>query len=110
MWPSCCTAFRAKARVAASALGQQGLSLLRQGAETQESACDNQIMVCRELLIATSTFFTCGLLHQTETHYSAAMDTRARVEIRSLLAEAPQVVPARRRISEPLEATFPATS
>ena len=51
-------------------------------------------MVRRELLIATSTFFTCGLLLQTGAQYSAAGNTRACVEIRSVLAEAPQVVPA----------------
>ena len=49
-------------------------------------------MVIRELLIATSTFFTCGLLLQTGAHYSAAGNTRACVEIRSVLVEAPQVV------------------
>ena len=60
-------------------------------------------MVRGELLIATSTFFTCGLLLQ----YSAAGNNRACVEIRSVLAEAPKVVPARRRMSEALDVTFP---
>ena len=59
-------------------------------------------MVRGELLIATSTFFTCGLLLQTGAYYSAAGNTRACVEIRSVFAEAPQVVPARRRMSEAL--------
>ena len=67
-------------------------------------------MVRRELLIATSTFFTCGFLFQTGAQYSAAGNTRACVEIRSVLAEAPQVIPARRRMSETLDVTFPATS
>ena len=67
-------------------------------------------MVHRELLIATSTFFTCGLLLQTGEPYSAAGNTRACVEIRSVLAEAPQVVPARRQMSETQYLTFPATS
>ena len=67
-------------------------------------------MVRRKLLIATSTFFTCGLLLQTGAQYSAAGNTRACVEIRSVLAEAPQVVPASRRTSEPLDVNFPATS
>ena len=67
-------------------------------------------MVRRELLIARSTFFTCGLLLQTGAQYSAAGNTRACVEIRSVLAEAPQVVPARRRMSATLDVTFPATS
>ena len=67
-------------------------------------------MVRRYLLIATSIFFTCGLLLQTEAQYSAARNTRACVEIRSVLAEAPQVVQARRRMSETLDVTFPATS
>ena len=42
--------------------------------------------------------------------YSAAGNTRDCVEIRSVLAEAPQVVPARRRMSENLYVTVPATS
>ena len=68
------------------------------------------LSVRRELLIATSTFFTCGLLLETGAQYSAAGNTRACVEIRSVLAEAPQVVPARRRMSATLDVTFPATS
>ena len=44
------------------------------------------------LLIATSTFLTCGLLLHTGAQYSAAGNTWACVEIRSVLAEAPQVV------------------
>ena len=44
-------------------------------------------MVRRELLIATSTFFTCGILLQTEAQYSAAGNTRACVDTRSVLAE-----------------------
>ena len=51
-------------------------------------------MVRRELLIAASTFFTCGLLLQTGQQYSAAGKNRSCVEIRSVLVEAPQVVPA----------------
>ena len=67
-------------------------------------------MVRRELLIATSTFFTCGLLLQTGANYSAAGNTRACVEIRGVLAEAPQVVPTRRRMSATLDVIFPDTS
>ena len=67
-------------------------------------------MVLRELLIATSTFLTCGLLLQTGAQYSAAGNTRACVEIRSVLSKAPHVVPARRRMSETLYVTLPATS
>ena len=67
-------------------------------------------MVCRELLIAMSTFFMYGLLLQTGAQYSAAGNTRAFLDIRSVLAEAPQVVPGRRRTSETLDVTFPATS
>ena len=63
-------------------------------------------MVRGELLIATSTFFTCGLLLQTGAQYSAAGNTRACVEIRSVLAETPQDVPTRRRMSEALDVTF----
>ena len=47
---------------------------------------------------------------QTGAQYSAAGNTMACVEIRSDLAEATQVVPARRRMSDPLDVTFPATS
>ena len=75
MCQSCYTAFRAKARVAAFRLRPAGA-------------------IRRELLIATSTFITCGLLLQTGAHYSAAENARACVKIRSVLAEAPQVVPA----------------
>ena len=64
-------------------------------------------MVRRELLIATSTFFTCGLLLQTGAQYSAAGNIRACVEILSALTEAPQVVQARRRMSDTLDVTFP---
>ena len=67
-------------------------------------------MVRRELVIATSTFFTCGLVLQTGAQYSTAGNTRDCVEICSVLAEAPQIVPARRRMSETLDVTFPATS
>ena len=67
-------------------------------------------MVSRELLIAMSTFFKCGPLLQTGAQYSAAGNTRACVEIRSVLAEAPQVVPARRRMSATLDVSLPATS
>ena len=67
-------------------------------------------MVRRELLMATSTFLTCGLLLQAGAQYSAAENTRACVAIRSVLAEALQVLPARRRMSETLNVTLPATS
>ena len=67
-------------------------------------------MVRRELLIATSTFFTCGLLLHTWVQYSSAENIRDRVDIRNVLAEAPHVVPARRRMSETLDVTLPATS
>ena len=67
-------------------------------------------MVCRELLFAMSTFFTYGLLLQTGAQYSAAGNTRACVEICSVLAEVPQVVPGRRRTSATLDVTSPATS
>ena len=66
-------------------------------------------MVHRELLIATLTFFAFGLLHQTGAQYSAAGNISACMDIRSVLAEAPQVVPARRRRSATLDVTFPAT-
>ena len=43
-----------------------------------------------------------GLLLQTEAHFSDAENTRVSVEMRIFLAEALQVVPARRRMSETL--------
>ena len=43
MCQSCFAAFRGKAMVAAFRLRPAGLSLLRQGAETHVSVCDNQI-------------------------------------------------------------------
>ena len=60
--------------------------------------------------MATSTFVTCGLLLQTRAQYSAAENTRDCVQIRSVLADAPRVVPARRRMREPLRVILPATS
>ena len=96
-----------------SALGQQGLSI---PAKTVSwNTCRSRLETTiygpqRELLIATSTFFTCGLLFPTGAQYSATGNTRACVAIRSVLAEAPHVVPARRRMSGSLDVTFPATS
>ena len=71
------------------ALGRQVLSLLRQGAETQVSGWDNPIWFVESF----------WLRHQ---QYSAAGNTKACVEIRSVLAEAPHVVPARRPMSDSL--------
>ena len=71
------TSFRAEARVAAFPFRLRPAGAIR-----------------RELLIATSTFFTCGLLRQTGAQYSAAVNTRACEKIGSVLAKAPQVVPA----------------
>ena len=80
------------------ALGRQGLSLLRQEAEhrcrlettrygpQRAVDCDvNHIHVC-DSAPDRDTVFSCG-------------EYLAGVEIRSVLAEVPQVVPARRRIS-----------
>ena len=55
--------------------------------------------VRRASLRAVSSFFTCGLRHQTGAQYSAAVKTRASVEMRSVLVVATHVVPASRRIS-----------
>lgn len=52
--------------------------------------------------MAASTFLAGGLLNHVGAQYSAAEKTRACVEIRSILADAPQEVPARRRIRERL--------
>ena len=52
----------------------------------------------------------CGLLLQTGAQYSAVEKTRAWVDSRNVLAEAPQVVPARRRINATLDVTFALTS
>ena len=89
---SCFTVFRAKARVAAFRLRPTGAIPAETGSWNTGVGLRQPYMVIRELLIATSTFFTCGLLLQTGAHYSAAGNTRACVEIRSVLAEAPQVV------------------
>ena len=62
-------------------------------------------MVGRELLTATSPFLTCMLLLQTGERYSAPENIGALVEIGSVLAEAPHVVPARRRMSATLDVT-----
>ena len=84
------TAFRAKARVAAFRLRPAGAIPAKTGSWNTGVGLRQPDMVRRELLIATSTFFTCGLLLQTGAQYSAAGNTRACVEIRSVLAEAPQ--------------------
>ena len=83
------TAFRAKARVAAFRLRPTGAIPAKTGSWNTGVGLRQPDMVRRELLIATSTFFTCGLLLQTGAQYSAAGNTRACVEIRSVLAEAP---------------------
>ena len=110
MCQSCFTTFRAKARVAAFRLMPAGAIPAKTGSRNAGVGLRQPDMVRIELLIATSTFFTCGLLLQTGTQYSDAGNTRACVEIRCILAEASQVVPARRRMSETLDVTFPATS
>ena len=104
------TACRANARVAAFRLRPAGAIPAKTGSWNTGVGLRQPDMVRRELLIATSTFFTCVLLLQTGAQYSAAGNTRACVEIRSVLAEAPLVVPARRRMSATLDVTFPATS
>ena len=53
-----------------------------------------------------SSFFVCGLLHQTGAQDSAAEKTRAWVEMQRVFVAAPQVVPARRRISETWNVVF----
>ena len=110
MFQSYFTAFRARRGWLLSAVGPQGAILVKTGSQSTGAGLRQPDMVHRELLIATSTFFTCGLLLQTGAQCSAAGSTRACVKIRSVLAEAPQVVPARRRMSETLDVTFPATS
>ena len=90
------------------ALVRQGLSLLTCSDREMKHGCrlETARYDRREPLIATSTFFTYGLLPQTGAQYSASGNTRACVEIRSVLEEAPQVVPARRRMSETLDGWF----
>ena len=110
MCQSCFTAFLAKAKVDAFRLRPAGAIPAKIRSCNTRDGLRQPEMVRRELLIATSTFFTYGLLLQTGAQYSAAGNTRACVEIRSVLAEAPQVVPARRRMSATLDVTFPATS
>ena len=62
---SCFTAFRAKARVAAFRLRPAGAIPAKTGSCNTGVGLRQPDMVRRELLIATSTFFTCGLLLQT---------------------------------------------
>ena len=109
MCQSCFTAFRVKARVAAFRLRPTGAIPAKTGSSNTGVGLRQPDMVRRELLIATSTFFTCGLLLQTGAQYSAAGNTRACLEIRRVLAEAPQVVLARRTKSATLDVTFHAT-
>ena len=109
MCRSCFTTFRAKARVAAFRLIPAGTIPAKTMSWSTGDGLRQPDMVRSAMLIATSTFFTCGLLLQTGAQYSTAGNTRACVEIRSVLAEASQVVPARRRMSETLYVTFPAT-
>ena len=52
-------------------------------------------LIQRALLIVTSIFFTCGLLLQAGAQYLAAEKTKACLDICIVLAEAPNVVPAR---------------
>ena len=46
----------------------------------------------QELFSDKSSFFLCGLLHQTGAQYSAVEKTRAWVEMRRVFVAAPQVV------------------
>ena len=82
----------------------------RTGSRTIGVGFRHPVMIRRALLIATSTIFVCGLLLHTGAQYSAAEKTRALVDTRSVLAVAPQVVPARRRISATLDIVFARTS
>ena len=102
--------FRAKARVAAFRLRPAGAIPAKTGSWNTGVDLRQPHMVRRELLIATSTYFTCGLLLQTGVQCSTAENTRACEEIHSLLADAPEVVPAIRRMSETLDVSLPATS
>ena len=83
MCQSCFTAFRAKARVAAFRLRPAGPIPAKTGSLNTGVVLRQPEMVLIELLLATSTFFTCGLLLQTGAPYSAAGNARACVEIRS---------------------------
>ena len=89
-----------------SALGQQGLSLLRQGDETRETTrydpqravdCDVNLLHVWASAPDRGTVFSC------RKYQGLCGDPQC-------LAEAPQVVPARRRMSATLDVTFPATS
>ena len=99
MCQSCFIAFRAKTRVAAFRLMPAGAIPAKTRSCNTGAGLRQPYMVRTELFIATSTFFTCGLLLKTGAQYSATGNTRACVETRIVLAEAPQVVPARRRVS-----------
>ena len=110
MCQSCLCAFLARTRVAASRRRPAGAIPARTGKAATGVGFRHPVMIRRALFIATSTLLACGLLHQTGAQYSAAEKTRAWVDIRSVLAEAPQVVPARRRIRATLDVTLALTS
>ncbi|KAK0144358.1 hypothetical protein N1851_017284 [Merluccius polli] len=103
-------AFLARARVAASRRRPAGAIPASTGRWNTGVGFRQPVMVRSAMFMATSTFLECGLLHQAGAQYSAAEKTRACVEIRSTLADAPQLVPARRRISETLDDTLAVTS
>ena len=80
MCQSCFRAFLARARVAASRRRPAGAIPARTGSRTIGVDFRHPVMIRRALLIATSTFFACGLLLHTGAQYSAAEKTRAWVE------------------------------
>ena len=110
MYHSWFNAFRAMARVAAFCLRPAGAIPANTGSWNTCVGLRQLDMVRRELLMATSTLLMCRLLLQTGARYSAANNIKVRVEIYSVLAEAPRIIPTRRRMVETLDVTLPATS
>ena len=109
-WQSFLWAFLARARVAASPRTPSGEIPANTGRWHTGVGFRQPVIVRKALFMTTSTFLACGPLQQARAQYSAVEKTRACVDIRSTLAVTPQLVPARRQISETLDKTLAVTS
>ena len=98
-WASLISAFRARASVAPSRLTSAGAIPARTGSWLVGVARRHPETVRKASFRAVSSFLTWGLRHHTGAQYSAAVKTRASVEVRSVLVVAPHVVPASLRMS-----------
>ena len=104
--PLISTALLASARVVPSARGLTlaGTIPSRTGSITGVDLKHPMIVYC-SLLMTTSTFCACELLHHTGSEYSSVDNTR-HVDILSVLAQALHVVPARWGRDAPLDVTL----